>query len=104
MQLWQLRLDIQKRHSGGENLPGETYQEIADSLGITKPMAFQIAVNGYKPGKKTAAILGLDPESGLVATRRRRAMLDEIARLKGCASWCAYETQELEDYKKGGAR
>lgn len=95
MKLHQLRLDIEKRHTAGE-----TYQEIADSYGITKPMAFQIAVNGYKPGKRTAAILGLEPESGLVATRRRRALLDEVARVKGFASWCAYETQVLEDYKE----
>lgn len=73
---------------------GETYRKIAGKLGIKSALVKYIENNSnYRPGKKVAAILNLDPEPGLISTRKRRERLDEIARSWGYSSWCAYETE-----------
>jgi hypothetical protein len=58
-------------------------------------MAWQIA-HGYKPGKRIAAILNLEPDADLKYTRTRRERLDEIARQNGYTGWCNYESHVLK--------
>jgi hypothetical protein len=92
MQTYELCTDIKNRHANGES-----YQIIADSLGITKAMCYQIT-QGYKPGKRVATILKLDPPPDLARTRARREQLNQIARASGYTSWTNFETHVL---KKG---
>ena len=89
MNLYTVRQAIHNRHENDE-----TYQSIADDLGITKAMAWQIE-HGYKPGRRVSAILQLDPCPDLRYTRTRRERLDEIARGWGYSGWCNYESSLL---------
>ena len=84
-----------------KRLKGETYESIACNLGINRALVFHIETHEkYKPSKKIAKILNLDPDPSLVYTRTRRQKLDKIARSRGYACWSAYESamiKEMED-------
>jgi len=100
MNLLELQNDIKKRHAAGE-----TYQSIAKSIGINRALARHIGITpSYRPGKRIKKILNLDPSSDLLYTRFRRAILDGIAKKKGFASWCNYETSEIAKYHDEMAR
>jgi len=93
MDIHHIRHSIQARRK-----KGEIYQSIADDLNINKAMVWQIE-HGYIPGKKVSEILQLDPNPELKYTRSRRERLDEIAKEWGFSSWCAYETNTLNNQK-----
>ena len=95
MKLDKLCLDIKNRR-----LNGQTYQSIASHYNLTRSMVYQIE-RGYKPGKKISSILNLDPEPGLISTRKRREILNEIAKSWGYASWCSYETSIIKSSNTG---
>jgi len=89
MTLTQLRQDIQNRRK-----MGQTYRRIGERYSVSDGMVWQIA-HGYKPGKRVAAILNLEPDADLKYTRNRQECLDEIARAEGYDSWCNYSTVVL---------
>lgn len=96
MRLSELHTSIRKRHET------EPYSSIAFSLGINKALVKYIETHPhYRPSRRIAAILKLDPDNDLRYTRTRRERLDEIARSKGHKSWCALETHVLKEYEKG---
>ena len=99
MNLLEVRTCIQNRKS-----KGETYQSIADDLGINRALARYIGLHpNYKPSLRIKKTLKLDPDNRLIRTRKRRAILDGIARRLGFRSWCAYETlvvhREINEHK-----
>lgn len=92
MNLKELQNDISARRAAGE-----TYASIAKRIGINRALARHIEITkNYMPGKRIKKILNLDPSKDALCSRKRRAILDSIARKKGFASWCSYETSEIE--------
>jgi hypothetical protein len=92
MQLQQLRRDILESHQNGVS-----YQRLAYKYHISKPMV-RLIEKGYKPGKRTATILGLEPDAKLLDTRARNAARDAISRIWGYRSASEFWTCMIELY------
>lgn len=88
-----IRLSIIKMRNDGL-----TYDSISDKLGIDRAMVYYIETHkNYKPGRSMKAKLNINPDGGLVYTRKRRQSLDEIALSWGYPGWSAYETYILNE-------
>ena len=75
-----------------------TYEQIAHELNISRAMVKYIESHpDYKPGKRMAKAMNLDPDPGQLYTKSRIARLNERARLRGYPSFSAVATEFMKD-------
>jgi len=87
------RLKIEKEELG-------SYDKLAKKYGVNVRYVWELLTKGKMPkSKKVRNKLGIIPPS-LAHTRARTKQLNEIARSKGFASWCAYGTAMIKEMEE----
>ena len=90
MDIDMLRDNIKKKR-----LNGETYESIASELKVSRALVQYIETHPrYRPGRHMRKHLNLKSE--VTYTSIRRDKLNEIAKMWGYPSWCAYETDIIK--------
>lgn len=82
----------------GEKEALGSWRALGEKYGVNHKFPYEYCTHGTMPPRKIARKLGIVSEK-LLATRARRATLNAIAKDKGFASWSAYETAQIKEWR-----